>query len=151
MTHSLAFAVLVATHTFVIAHAASAHQHFQVQLQLVATCSIDSGNPDSLQQRPLTPRRNLDVACSRGTSYDIGVSEGIGVRTISSATGSTLHYTEERERNGKAAWKNLSLLGATGTGASASHNWNHHLPTTFTAILHGDTGLQRQVTLTLTF
>ncbi len=97
------------------AMAASNTARFQVQLSLVATCSIDKIG------RTQSGSLATDVACSRGSSYDVGLSHSHGTRTVKSANGSTEDFQYFPDSAHSLDWDNASLLSATGTGAVMTH------------------------------
>lgn len=137
---------------------------FQVQLTVVPTCSVDSAEQldrarliTAGKTTPPAPNTDskLDVACSRGTSYDVGLTGTNAIRTIRSAKGSTSRYELVLDDNNNPVWHNTSVLGATGTGKTVSHQVISRLPDNFTLTTDKPTragvALSDELTITLTF
>ena len=96
-------------------HAESKSGHFKATLTLVMSCSIEKVSPSNAG--PLS----IDIAYSKGSSYDAGLSNGHGTRTLKSANGKTKYYEVYPHRAHSLEWQNESVLSATGTGAVVSH------------------------------
>ena len=164
MNKTLGMALLATATTLpMAADAASASHSFQVRLALVASCSIESVenldfgtlSVDDVSSGTQTETGDIDIACSKGTSYDIGLSGTNGTRTLRSHNGSTVSYELYQDSGNSIDWDNISVLSGTGTGTIVTHTVSGYLPGTFTLNpndqVSGGAILKDVVTVTLTF
>lgn len=120
-------------------HAESKSGHFKATLTLVTSCSIEKVTPSNAGSL------STDITCSKGSSYDVGLSNGHGTRTLRSANGNTKYYEAYPQGTHSLEWQNESVLGATGTGAVTSH-W-----VSSRALAPASNALENMVTITLSF
>ncbi|MQX54586.1 spore coat protein U domain-containing protein [Alcanivorax sediminis] len=104
--------------------AETAKNHFLVHLSVLPSCYIDStefiaaGIP---VVNPSASQGKLDVACSNGVSYEVGLSGPNNIRTIRSAHGSTSQFEIELKKRSSLDWHTNRVLGSTGAGLTVSH------------------------------
>ncbi len=164
MNKILAMALLATASSLpMAAQAASTSDSFQVRLSLVGSCSIESVenldfgtlSVDDVSSGTQTETGDIGIACSKGTSYDIGLSGTNGTRTLRSHNGSTVSYELYQDSGNSIDWDNISVLSGTGTGTMVTHTVSGHLPGTFTLNpndqVSGGAVLKDVVTVTLTF
>jgi len=130
------------------ANAATAVSNFQVQLQIVAQCVINStatlnfGSPGVLGGSGGTTNTDqtttLAVQCTNTTPYDIGLDQGTTTGALvsqrlllNSVTGETVNYNLYTDAPRSVIWGNTvstNTVHATGTGSSVSYTIYGRVP-----------------------
>lgn len=152
------------------AHAATATSTFKVTLTITESCTISTPTPTDVafgSQTRATAAVNLNVTgtlnvnCSAGTTYNIGLNGGsnstgtagspaAGERRMKLTTGSTLVPYELYQAVGTTFWGNTvgtNTVSGTGTGSATSLSVHGKLTSTnFAAGSYEDT-----VTATITY
>lgn len=112
------------------AHAAQDQDTFEVTATVVASCEVtaedlDFGDYDPVSATPLDASTTLEVFCTNGTDYDIGLDAGegagatIAARRMTRAGGATLQYALYQDQTRTALWgptEDVDAVAGTGTG-----------------------------------
>lgn len=131
--------------------AETVENNFLVHLSVTPSCHINAGG---LPQKKVPTQHSggdLDVACSKGVSYEVGLSGHNNLRTIRSAHGSSSAYAlvPEREKH-SLEWSTTRILGATGADITFSHRVLDHTPNVLGSDQTVTTRID-EITITLTF
>ncbi len=156
---AIASAIGLAALTIPSSHAATDTANMSVQLIVSASCAIGTVNNLNFgtASTPLTANidvaTTMDVTCSNGTTYDIGLDAGTtGGGTIATrlmfniGTGETVQYRMYTDAGRTTNWGDtvgVDTQGATGNGALQSYTVYGRVPpqTTPTAATYTDTVL----------
>jgi len=106
----------------------------------------------------ITSTSTIDVRCSNGTAYDIGLSGTNGSRAMTTAAGSSVAYELYQDAGNSIDWDNTSVVSETGNGDPQQFTVYGVIPDQTATIdaadnIDGDTGidLSDTVTVTVTF
>lgn len=122
----------VASLGFVASSVATAQTDtFQVTASVTASCSVTGadlafGVYDPVSATDVDGTISLDVVCTNGSAYDIGLDEGVGAGAtvatrIMETVGGTLNYSIYQNTQRTTVWGNtagVDTVSDTGTGAT---------------------------------